>query len=132
MKQDELLNAVYNYMGTIIGLPDINYPNIEYSTPTGDHLNVFVLNSTPDTIGIARIIWYSGFIQIDSVVEHGVGEVKAATNAQAVMDAFPIGTVLTNGTTSIRVDDAPYASAGIVRDDGWYSIPITIPYNSLG
>ena len=132
MKQNELLLAVYNYMETIVGIPDINYPNIEYTTPAGDHLNIFVMNGTPDTIGIARIIWYSGFIQIDSVVEHGKGEVKAAVNAQKVIDAFPVGTVLSEGTTSVRIDDAPYASAGIVRDDGWYSIPITIPYNSVG
>ena len=132
MKQNELLLAVYNYMETIIGIPDINYPNIEYPIPTGDHLNIFVMNGAPDTIGIARIIWYSGFIQIDSVVEHGKGEIKAAANAQSVIDAFPIGTTLSNGTTSVRIDDAPYASAGIVRDDGWYSIPITIPYNSVG
>ena len=132
MKQHELLKAVFNYLETIADIPDINYPNIEYATPTTDHLNVFVMNAEPNTIGIARIVWYGGLIQIDSVVEHGRGEVRAATNAQAVIDAFPIGTTLTNGSTSIRIDDAPYASSGIVRDDGWYFIPITIPYNSLG
>jgi len=132
MKQDELLKAVYTYMETIIGIPDINYPNIEYDPPLGDHLNIFVMNATPDTIGISRISWYSGFIQVDAVVEHGKGEVKAAAIAQDVIDSFPIGTILTEGTTKIRIDDTPYASGGITRDDGWYSIPVTIPYNSLG
>ena len=132
MKQNELLLAVYNYMETIADIPDINYPNIEYETPSGDHLNVSVMNATPSTTGIARIVWYSGFIQVDVVTEHGKGEVKSAVIAQKIIDAFTIGTVLTNGTTSIRVDDAPYASAGITREDGWYFIPVTIPYNSLG
>jgi hypothetical protein len=131
MKQNELLLAVYNYLETIVGIPDVNYPNIEYTTPTTDHLNVFVLNNEPQTIGLASIVWYNGLIQIDSVIEQGKGEIKAAVNAQAVMDAFPIGTILTNGTTSIRIDQSPYASAGVVRDDGWYFIPITIPYNMV-
>ena len=132
MKQNELLKAVFTYLETIVGIPDINYPNIEYNTPTTDHLNVFVLNNTPQTIGLSRIAWYEGIIQIDSVVEHGKGEIKAATNAQAVIDAFAVGTILTNGTTSIRIDSTPYASAGIMRDDGWYFIPVTIPYNMVG
>lgn len=132
MKQNELMQAVYTYLDGLAGLPDVKYPNIEYDEPQAEYLNVFISNAKPQTLGIARISWYGGFIQIDCVVEHGRGELVASNNAQLVMDYFPIGTTLTNGSTTIRVDDTPYASAGIMRDDGWYSIPVTIPYNSIG
>jgi len=130
MLHDEMLTAIYTKFGTILDIPEIVYPNIEVDPSVDGYVRVNVLPANPDTVGVKSITWYRGIIQANVYVKLGVGEIVAARYAQKIIGAFPRGTVLTNGTTSIKIDENAQAYNGIV-DGGYYMMPVRIVYNKL-
>jgi hypothetical protein len=122
--------AVFTKLAATSGLPQLVYPNISTATPTGNHLRVFILPATTESIGLKDIDWARGIIQISVYCKDGVGAITATDIADTVIGLFPRGTIMTNSGLSIRVDATGYAGQAITGE-GWYQVPVSIPYNVL-
>jgi len=129
MTQTILLTSVFTYLSGISGLPDIFYPNISETDIQGDYLTVHVLPAQPDDIGLKEVKHLHGIIQIDVVTKQSIGAIHSAGIVDAVIAAFPRGTIIP--TSNIRIDKTAYAVDGINTDEGNYKVPITIIYNSV-
>ena len=129
MTNTKLLTSIYDYLGTISNIPKLLYPNIEYSSLPDEYIRVFVMNATPDDIGVKNISMKSGIIQCNVTIKESIGEIKASEIADLIIASFPRNTVIP--TSKIRIDKTPYASQGINDGSGWYIMPVTIEYNKL-
>ena len=130
MNHVELLTAVFEAVASIANIPPVLYPNISYETQTDDYITVNVMPAEPDNIGVSAITRYRGIIQINVYVKQGTSELTAAGYAQRIVDAFPRGTTLTSGTTSIRIDEQPSIYAGM-KDGAFWMMPVRVIYNKL-
>ena len=101
------------------------WPNVAIS-PTANHIRVNVLGSRSEAYSFGKDRLPST-LQIDCVVKEGGGELVAARMADAVQLAFAKDTVLTSGAVSVRIDREPYIRTAITFN-GWYSIPVSIPF----
>ena len=128
MNQETLLTSIFTYISTITDLPDIFYPNTNQTTIPDEYLQINVMPTKPNDIGLKEIKQNFGLIQISVVTRANVGEIKAAKIVDKILIAFKRNTIIP--TSKIRIDDTPYASQGININD-YYMIPITISYNKL-
>ena len=128
MNQEILLTSIFTYISTITDLPDIFYPNTNQTTIPDEYLQINVMPTIPNDIGLKEIKQNFGLIQISVVTRANVGEIKAAKIVDKILEAFKRNTVIP--TSKIRIDNTPYASQGM-NIDSYYMIPITISYNKL-
>lgn len=105
----------------------VAFPNINYSGDA-EYFRVDIMPALKRGIGVAydSSNRQRGLCQVSCYVREGAGEIKAVTLANQIIAAFPKGTKLTD-TITVQIDDPAYASPGIATD-GWYMIPVTIPY----
>ena len=105
----------------------IAFPNVAYAGEE-PYYRVFIMPSEKRGLGVAFISSdrQRGFCQVSCYVRDGAGEIQAVTLADKIKDAFPKGTKLTD-TITVQIDDPAYSSPGLATD-GWYMIPVTIPY----
>ena len=104
MTNTKLLTSIYDYLGTISNIPKLLYPNIEYSSLPDEYIRVFVMNATPDDIGVKNISMKSGIIQCNVTIKESIGEIKASEIADLIIASFPRNTVIP--TSKIRIDTA--------------------------
>ena len=124
MSLAQVADAVFTRLAGLAGLPTIYYQNIDYDTPTEEHIRATVLPANTETRGLVNQNIERGIINISIFVPQGVGIIGAAGYAATVLTGFPRNLDLGN---QIRIDVAGYVEAGIV-DGGWYQLPIIIPY----
>tara|TARA_R110000851_G_scaffold170484_1_gene316805 strand:+ start:173 stop:556 length:384 start_codon:yes stop_codon:yes gene_type:complete len=74
------------------------------------------------TYGSDRI---PSILQVRVYVKNDTGARSALI--QLILDTFPKNKTLTSADASIRVDRAPTVGPSI-SDNGWYFVPVTIPY----
>lgn len=78
--------------------------------------------SGQDTFGSDRV---PSILQVRVYVKNDTG--TRSPLVQMILDTFPKNTKLTSADASIRVDRAPTVGPSI-SDNGWYYVPVTIPY----
>ena len=78
-------------------------------------------------LGIRESSRQRGICQVSCSVRENIGEIAALEMAKIILDAFPRLTVLGSGELIVRIDDPAYVSGGI-QSEGWYMIPVSIPY----
>lgn len=128
MTHTQILSSIYDKLLLVNGLPPIAFPNRDF-TPNGDYVAVYVLPAKTNTSTYSYGKYQYGIIQIDCVVTEDVGEIKASQYADIIMEAFKIGTKISG---DLKVYQHPYASAGMQLPNGYYKIPVDIPYKLLG
>ena len=85
--------------------------------------NRFLGSEKPLLIGLYQVAVNQK--QRDGSVAYDIG--LLADTANAVVDHFGPGTVLSNDDHSLRIETSPFVSAPLV-DDGVMSIPVTVPW----
>lgn len=116
----EAINPVIDGLGYPVAWPNAD------SRPTEPYFRVTYLESLSEanTYGCDRM---PGIVQVDAFVKDGSGAIQAAEMGELVRDAFKLGSIFQFGSTRVYIDRQPWFGPGLNRD-GWYSIPINIPY----
>ena len=105
----------------------VAYPNVPYDG-NEPYFSVDIMPTKAFAMGIANTNRQGGICQVSCFIRDGIGEIQALAMAKTIIDAFGRGTVLSDGTTTVRIDDPVWASAGLQNGSGWYMIPVSIPY----
>lgn len=71
-----------------------------------------------------------GFFQVDVVYPEGKGSIAPTQIADIVKDHFPRGTVLTDGSTKVRIDLDPYVMSQI-KDGPYTRTPVSIRFRAF-
>lgn len=106
------------------------FPNVDI-IPDVEYYKIDCLLSNKFGVGVSELDRQNGFCQISSFIRDGTGEIKAITMAQKMIDAFPRNTRLSGGGLIVRIDSPPYYSNGMNTGNGWFMIPVTIPFTVL-
>lgn len=120
----------YNYIESLGLQQDILYPNIDF-IPDMDYYKVDCFMSNKIGLGISELDRQNGFCQVSCFIRDGTGEIKAINMADRIIAAFPRGTRLTDGELIVRIDSPAYYKSGINTGDGWFMMPVTIPFTVL-
>lgn len=126
---EKLSRAIFDYIETAAGLPEIHYPNID-GDPSGTHIIVSILPATPISVGLKSLTQAHGIISVLVRTKEGTGPMQAAKYADTLLALFVRNTELSYDDIKIRIDKAGYVSAPL-NGGGWYALPVTIPYNIL-
>lgn len=111
------------------GAVKVALPNIKFD-PSGltSFYQVFIVPARKTAIGLSDTNSQGGFCQVSCFVKHEAGEIKAVTMAETIMAAFPRGTVLGDNSLKVKIIQPAYYSQGLINNNGWYMVPVTIPY----
>lgn len=120
----------YNYIESLGLEQDILYPNLDF-IPDIDYYKIDCLFSNKIGLGISELDRQNGFCQVSCFIRDGTGEIKAINMADIIIAAFPRGTRLTDGELIVRIDSPAYYKSGINTGDGWFMMPVTIPFTVL-
>ena len=132
MSQAQIELALFDKLEAIkASLPTIYYPNSpnknKPNPPTGEHIRVSILNAGTNAIGIATTDQTLGIMQCLVLVKDGTGTVRAAQIADLILSAFARNTLLSN---NVRIDKTGSVAVGFTQD-GWYMLPVSIPYQQI-
>jgi hypothetical protein len=132
MSQAQIELALFDKLEAIKAtLPTIYYPNSpnknKPNPPTGEHIRVSVLNAGTNALGIATTDQTLGIMQCLVLVKDGTGTVRAAQIADLILSAFARNTLLSN---NVRIDKTGSVAVGFTQD-GWYMLPVSIPYQQI-
>ena len=118
-------------VATIVGLPTFQRENTRIERVAGQpwcrytHLPA---KTKQETIGVAGINRLIGLGQVDLFFPADQGTAASGLMAQAVLDAFPRGLQLTNGTETVVIEIS-YLEAG-QRVDQYYQVPVVLQYRA--
>lgn len=110
------------------GAVPVALPNIPFTPTTETYYQVFIVPSTKKAVGINSTNVQGGFCQVSCWIKEKIGEIKAITMAENIIAAFPRGTKLTDNSLKVEVIQPAYYSQGLTNNNGWYMVPVTIPY----
>ena len=79
------------------------------------------------TVGTEAQRKMQGFYQVDVFYPSGSGSNAAHVMADAVVNAFPIGLVLTDGTVKVFIEMASVLPAYL--DNKYYSVPVQVQWS---
>lgn len=120
----------FNAVKVAAGSTPVAYPNVAYSGDV-DYYKVDLMPGGKIGMGVAHESsnMQTGMCQVSCYVRENVGEIKAVEFADVIILAFPKGTELKD-TITVSIDAPAYKSPGLATD-GWYMIPVTIPYHII-
>lgn len=117
----------------LINPPPIAWEDVEFTPATGQpYLRVRHLLNTPRDLflegGSAELV---GILQVDAVYPSGRGKVEAKRLAGRVADLFAPVQSLEAGDYRIDLLKTPAIASGMPDGDGWYMVPISIPWRAF-
>lgn len=117
----------------IVDPPSIAWEDVDFTPTTGQqYLRVHHLHNTPRDLflegGPAEMV---GILQVDVVYPAGRGKVEAKRLAGQVADLFAPVQSLTTGAYRIDLLKTPAIAGGMNDGDGWYMVPVSIPWRAF-
>ena len=110
--------------GTPVALPNIKFDPIGLQA----YYQLWIIPARKEAVGISSTDVQNGFCQVSCFVLADVGEIKAISMAEKIIRAFPRNTKLREGDLTIEINKPAYYSQGLTNNNGWYMVPVTIPY----
>lgn len=129
MIYENATKAIFNHLHGSGSMPTIYYPNID-GEPNEDHIIVSILFGNTNTVGLNSTNQNKGIINVLVRVETGKGQIRAMQIADDVLALFQRNTVLTSNDVTVRIDLQGYVSPPL-PNNGWYTVPVSIPYNII-
>ena len=104
-------------------------PNIKFD-PTGldKYYQIYIVPARKVAVGLSEVNSQNGFCQVSCFVRADVGEIKALNMAESIINYFPRGTRLWDNSSKVEINQPSYYSQGLTNNNGWYMVPVTIPY----
>ena len=78
----------------------------------------------PATLGSAHLIWHIGTFEVNVVYPSGSGTGQAESVADTIKSYFTADTVLTQGTTKVRIRYSERRP--VIEDSVWVRVPVRI------
>lgn len=129
MIYENATKAIFDHIHGASYLPKVFYPNVD-GDPSDDHLIVDILFGNTQTIGLNSTNQNKGIINVLVRVETGKGQVRAMQIVDDVLTLFQRNTVISNNDVTVRIDLQGYISPPL-PNNGWFTVPVTIPYNII-
>lgn len=129
MIYENATKAIFDHIHGASYLPKVFYPNVD-GDPIDDHLIVDILFGNTQTIGLNSTNQNKGIINVLVRVETGKGQVRAMQIVDDVLTLFQRNTVISNNDVTVRIDLQGYISPPL-PNNGWFTVPVTIPYNII-
>lgn len=123
--------AIFEHISNAALSFDIYYPNINKETPTEEHVVISIIPNETLSLGVSSLNQARGLINILIKTKENIGAIRANQIADYLLTLFERNTTLTSGGTKVRIDRAGWVNPPLGNIDGWYVLPVTIPYNSL-
>ena len=124
---DALLAKVASLVTGSPTLP-IAWPNVAFNPPAdGKYLEVAYFSNRPAWEGVGAGVLDQGLLQITVHWPRGSGIIAPSQVVETIKAHFAKGTLLTSGSTVVRLNRAPWAAAPLVSDQD-LAIPVTIPW----
>jgi hypothetical protein len=110
--------------------PDnVAMPNVGFDPGTLEkYYEIFIVPGRSAAVDMDSLNEQRGFCQVSCFVKEKVGEIKAVTMANKIIAAFPRNTRFKDTAFRIDIVQPAYYSQGLNTDNGWYMVPVTIPY----
>lgn len=126
--ETDIINAFFNTLDVANVAPGA-WPNVPYegSTP---YVRFHALPAGVESIGLSGIDHRVGVVQVDCVVDAGVGIIEASILADQIIALFPRNTRLVSGSTTVLINKASAMGPGMQEPDHYF-IPVTIPYEVI-
>jgi hypothetical protein len=113
------------------GKPEIAWENINFK-PQGEaewlRLNINFVSRKASGVGQNSQLLYEGVAFIDVFTQSDKSSYDADQLADQVMELFPYGTRLTNGSNTVIIRHAE--RQGALFEKPWYQVPVTIQFYS--
>ena len=126
--ETDILTAIFTKLDDTNVAPGA-WPNVPYDGET-PYVRYHSLPAGVESIGLSGIDFRTGLVQVDCVVDAGVGMIAASTLADEVIAAFPRNTKLVSGSTTVMINQACFVGPGMQEPDHYF-IPISIPYEVI-
>lgn len=118
-------DAVKTAAGSVkVALPNVFFDPINLES----YYQVFVAPGRAMAADMSTTNKQGGFCQVSCWVKEKVGEIKAITMAGTIIAAFPRNTKLKGTDFVVDLVQPAYYSQGLTNNNGWYMVPVTIPY----
>jgi len=116
-------------LANIAGSPAIQLENTVYNDTGDPWLRATLLPATSQlmTIGVGAQKKMQGLYQVDCICPEDLGSAQAHQLADAVVDAYPIGLRLTDGTTTVIIELASALPALPLLT--YYYVPVQIQWS---
>lgn len=132
----QIQRALLEHLRGLVTSPSmtIAYPDVKFSRPQGTspsaplpylEASIFLAPTESFGIGDDSANEISGFLQVDVVYPENAGAIEPAEVAAQVISHFKRGTLLTEGSTKVKIDRPPYKMTP-VKDPPYTRTPVTI------
>lgn len=109
---------------------NVAMPNVGFDPEQLEkYYEVFILPGKTVAFDFGTHNKQSGLCQVSCFVKEKVGEIKAVTMAQKIIEAFPRNTRFKDEASQINIVQPAYYSQGRNTNNGWYMVPVTIPFS---
>lgn len=126
MALEQIKTSIFDHLETLSGLPDIHYPNVAGTIPTGEYIRPDVLPADTDPVGIITTDRETGIFQVSIFIPKGQGELDAARVAQKLLDGFPRNLAL----TGVRFDKSGSIGPSLFEEK-WQMTPVSFTYINI-
>jgi hypothetical protein len=119
--------------GLGLATTDLARPNVAFTepvaTPTAKWLRPTLLSAETSEMGVAFASknTHMGLFQVSVFYGKGGGETAPRTIAAGIVGLFERGTVITEGSTKIRVLRPPFLLP-VQSEEKWIHVPVRVPY----
>lgn len=108
---------------------DVDMPNVGFNPELLEkYYKVFISPGKSVAVDMDKLNEQGGFCQVSCFVKEKVGEIKAVEMAKQIIDAFPRNTKFKDDAFRVSLVQPAYYSQGMQTNNGWYMVPVTIPY----
>jgi hypothetical protein len=118
---------------TVVGLPQLATENIRVTTTNAMpwcRSTLITSEPSPLTVGYDGMNQHKGIYQVDLFYPQDYGTTDVSAISKLVINAFPRGLTLTDGTTNIHVTMTWQLTAYTVQQ-AWYAVPVSIRWSSF-
>lgn len=124
----DVQQAFETWLSMMPGLPDVAWPNIEYTPVEGtSYMRTAVIPGTSSTFNLTDLQSNPGIFQVDIYTPVGAGSAESLAFADSIYDHFERQD-LSTGTVCLRVNQIEINQAQ--RIDAWHVLSVSIYYNS--
>lgn len=128
--------ALESQVSSVSGIPSAAnraWQNVRFEPTTGTTWVRMTLNPSrrrPQDVTATGLQRYDGLFLVDVFAPEANGPAAAETLADAVVDSFEAGTVLSSGGQTIEIEWAEISTSA-VADSPWFQVPITIKWKAF-
>jgi len=132
----EIRAALEGNISNVTGAPatsGIAWDNARFDPTDGStwwRVHFQPLSRRPSDVTADGLKRYDGTLLVDVFTEEGRGQLAGLDNADAIIDAFDAGTILSSGSVNVETEWAEISATPLL-DSPWWMTPVVIKWKSF-